>query len=234
MFGLPACAVFVATLHNVSIPRSEFCLFGHVRHLAALPANSCCFNSPLGILFVRTQRHPRARVVAEKFQFPARNSVCSDTSTCICTLPSPFVSIPRSEFCLFGRLRRKANPHSGAWFQFPARNSVCSDARRSGASYDDVNSFNSPLGILFVRTRAMSNGVRWFCPVSIPRSEFCLFGHVNRRAPCPATSSFNSPLGILFVRTARRNMARGRKPSFNSPLGILFVRTCICRMLILW
>ena len=38
-------------------------------------------------------------------------------------------------------------------FQFPARNSVCSDLNCSGKKMLGILCFNSPLGILFVRTR---------------------------------------------------------------------------------
>ena len=88
-------------------------------------------------------------------------------------------------------------------------------------------SFNSPLGILFVRT---SPFFLWIAPlrqVSIPRSEFCLFGLRDQPVQNPACRKrFNSPLGILFVRTRNHGAPWGvYLSSFNSPLGILFVRT---------
>ena len=64
-------------------------------------------------------------------------------------------------------------------------------------------SFNSPLGILFVRTT-----------MTFEQIVGLIFG-------------FNSPLGILFVRTSGLcRLRRHVTQCFNSPLGILFVRTC--------
>ena len=86
------------------------------------------------------------------------------------------VSIPRSEFCLFGPYTSMSMQTHGACF-------------------------NSPLGILFVRT-LFTGDKRWRGErVSIPRSEFCLFGPQITYASGKMTVSFNSPLGILFVRT---------------------------------
>ena len=63
----------------------------------------------------------------------------------------PRVSIPRSEFCLFGLDNVLTGWRRQELFQFPARNSVCSDLLFKRRHED----------LLFV---------------SIPRSEFCLFG----------------------------------------------------------
>jgi len=40
-----------------------------------------------------------------------------------------------------------------------------------------------------------------YIAVSIPRSEFWLFGHTNDWAYLVDPAGFNSPLGILVVRT---------------------------------
>ena len=62
--------------------------------------------------------------------------------------------------------------------------------------------------------------------VSIPRSEFWLFGLLAGRGVDDAMRGFNSPLGILVVRTINAEIAqRWLHRCFNSPLGILVVRT---------
>jgi len=118
------------------------------------------------------------------FQFPARNSGCSDKS--IRQHPHPqsgCVSIPRSEFWLFGQVVESKGT---------ARKRYC---------------FNSPLGILVVRTRIKKEGFQW------------------------AALRFNSPLGILVVRTKLLEAPQEHfSLCFNSPLGILVVRT-LCRRL---
>ena len=112
------------------------------------------------------------------FQFPIRNSVRSDSIVDIrIECPLNNVSIPHSEFCSFGP----------RWFFLLVVS---------------VESFNSPFGILFVRTL------------------FCVARN-SRHSPC-----FNSPFGILFVRTSRVVcICFWHSHSFNSPFGILFVRT---------
>jgi len=87
------------------------------------------------------------------------------------------VSIPRSEFWLFGQGEKELAE---------------SQAKR----------FNSPLGILVVRTANRAGKCGFPRKVSIPRSEFWLFGrqHVFR-ASLTEHCGFNSPLGILVVRT---------------------------------
>jgi len=65
-------------VREVSIPCSEFWLFRRHRHLAAVPA-STGFNSLFGILAVQTTRRPGpATSQPILFQFPVRNSGCSD------------------------------------------------------------------------------------------------------------------------------------------------------------
>ena len=54
LFGLPSRANRIYVNRKVSIPRSEFCLFGHETPEPPPPDLPVCFNSPLGILFVRT------------------------------------------------------------------------------------------------------------------------------------------------------------------------------------
>ena len=62
------------------------------------------------------------------FQFPARNSVCSDIACPPEGVRYIVVSIPRSEFCLFGPEELRFVVEDSIMFQFPARNSVCSDS----------------------------------------------------------------------------------------------------------
>ena len=111
-------------------------------------------------------------------------------------------------------------------FQFPARNSGCSDGLGECDHRAVLYGFNSPLGILVVRTARGSSACAARIWVSIPRSEFWLFGRQVAVSSHALNSGFNSPLGILVVRTYAfaRSPRLGRR-CFNSPLGILVVRT---------
>jgi len=119
------------------------------------------FNSPFGILFVRTYLTDLCQChKMSMFQFPIRNSVRSDATIYYMRRAYCAVSIPHSEFCSFGRIedcrvsRRAFNvsiPHSefcsfgpdieqSAYeeffaFQFPIRNSVRSDSRHLKQRY---------------------------------------------------------------------------------------------------
>jgi len=160
------------------------------------------FNSPLGILVVRTIQSGSYSNSLEMFQFPARNSGCSDpTRACgrrwiwAVSIPrsefwlfgpgsdepgttaTPQVSIPRSEFWLFGLRSRGLTNSKRRVFQFPARNSGCSDEMVGMIVIGLPCGFNSPLGILVVRT------------------------HGQAAADARHHNGFNSPLGILVVRT---------------------------------
>jgi len=137
-----------------------------------------------------------------------------------------FVSIPHSEFCSFGlgvvlpssRLGQLVSiPHSEfCSFGLPLAINI---RKRLKAC------FNSPFGILFVRTACASCRCPELPRVSIPHSEFCSFGLANDVQARPDRLSFNSPFGILFVRTCSSTARSSSLPSFNSPFGILFVRT---------
>jgi len=161
---------------HVSIPHSEFCSFGQA-YIQARRHPHTRFNSPFGILFVRTKCVPPDARTLNWFQFPIRNSVRSDEGLIFYHPVSHPVSIPHSEFCSFGRGQARgvsqkypgvSIPHSEfcsfglistkrirrkLWsFQFPIRNSVRSDdAVRFWLAWLRL-SFNSPFGILFVRT----------------------------------------------------------------------------------
>jgi len=185
------------------------------------------FNSPFGILFVRTSvlfrqialelpvsiphsefcsfglHGGRLRPAGyARFQFPIRNSVRSDIRVTLDEIMRKLVSIPHSEFCSFGPPTPFLLLSLIDAFQFPIRNSVRSDLSRRLACSVRCPCFNSPFGILFVRTR---------------QSPTPVHGSVIR---------FNSPFGILFVRTGGRcGCWLPSSASFNSPFGILFVRT---------
>ena len=230
--------------------RNSVCSDHQVAQVA--PPIICGFNSPLGILFVRTcsalPSAPGSTCVSIprsefclfglreklgphtkkwKFQFPARNSVCSDKSSSVPEMRTSPVSIPRSEFCLFGQKQHVLERvHADSFnsplgilfvrtlslrvqprlpsppFQFPARNSVCSDSSGSAPHLVEYDGFNSPLGILFVRTS---------CP-TVARTPAPWFQFPARNSVC----------SDLETRTRCREYL----PCFNSPLGILFVRTC--------
>ena len=86
------------------------------------------------------------------------------------------VSIPRSEFCLFGLTVLPAIILSFVQVSIP-RSEFCLFGQEIPSALTDVVwGFNSPLGILFVRTLIISMVSSFNAIVSIPRSEFCLFG----------------------------------------------------------
>ena len=124
-----------------------------------------------------------ARPGIGKFQFPARNSVCSDEMTEIWqTSHDDLFQFPaRNSVCSDLGGSGRARQQSGM-FQFPARNSVCSDISIPLPHWRLACSFNSPLGILFVRTRDLYCHLPHCKSVSIPRSEFCLFGLVKQQS----------------------------------------------------
>jgi len=142
--------------------------------------------------------------VSVGFQFPARNSGCSDHSGATRTI------------------RRAAQ------FQFPARNSGCSDKVSVSGGEKWRISFNSSLGILSVRTNQGASTFISGIGVSIPHSEFCLFGHAPRR--------YNNKIAIIvsiphsefcLFGPLSSMLSKATLSSFNSSLGILSVRTNI-------
>ena len=134
------------------------------------------FNSPLGILFVRTPAQTSRRVETEAFQFPARNSVCSDAVGGLGIGFGIQVSIPRSEFCLFGPKYIQDFQGYPVDVSIPRSEFCLFGLKLSGPTLVSRMRFNSPLGILFVRTELRDHVRRVNFDVSIPRSEFCLFG----------------------------------------------------------
>ena len=162
---------------EVSIPHSEFCSFGRP---AAHPRCRCwlSFNSPFGILFVRTvARRSRRGARGVSFNSPFGILFVRTSSIGIIARSLMRVSIPHSEFCSFGHVRgfkkhlvegTVSIPHSEFCsfgrkqdvpencgqlrFQFPIRNSVRSDTNAYAAGNVATWGFNSPFGILFVRT----------------------------------------------------------------------------------
>ena len=117
---MQAVSVFQFPIRN-SV-RSDWISISQIRE------DSQSFNSPFGILFVRTMRGLVMLGQVRRFQFPIRNSVRSD-------VPS-----------------RNAAARHPRLFQFPIRNSVRSDWISISQIREDSQSFNSPFGILFVRT----------------------------------------------------------------------------------
>ena len=137
------------------------------------------FNSPLGILVVRTRQCRYVQPgVPGCFNSPLGILVVRTTITASSRSIIACVSIPRSEFWLFGH-PRNARLQWGFLLVSIPRSEFWLFGRRSRRS------------MLCSR-----------CHVSIPRSEFWLFGLLC--APFSTTliiESFNSPLGILVVRT---------------------------------
>ena len=88
-------------------------------------------------------------------------------------------------------------------FQFLDRNSFGSDEALRGLGIEEANGFNSSIGILSVRTRAVIGVNPQKVGVSIPRSEFFRFGHNHIVRTAQQLRSFNSSIGILSVRTLR-------------------------------
>ena len=160
------------------------------------------FNSSVGILVVRTSSSLDLWARSPGFQFLGRNSGRSDLMQ---QFFDPYllaiVSIPRSEFWSFGRLRVIVNLRYSWRFQFLGRNSGRSDRGWRTDGHCIVGCFNSSVGILVVRTfyttaklPKPSGGFQFLgrnsgrsdvivniqqqaniC-VSIPRSEFWSFG----------------------------------------------------------
>ena len=247
-----------ATIHTI-------CAF--FRSMFQFPArNSVCSDALLAY----------AATMRRVFQFPARNSVCSDLCVSLLACGSPLVSIPRSEFCLFGRDTCRALQRFVIFVSIP-RSEFCLFGRVCGLPdlfrYTHVSiprsefclfgqftttggdtmtqGFNSPLGILFVRTRPHHCGSGLLRSVSIPRSEFCLFGQFNARTLLAADYLFQFPARNSVCSDRRSGLVRCPPEQFqfparnsvcsdfvfcplcraeivtcfNSPLGILFVRT---------
>ena len=134
----------------VSIPRSGFCVFGPFQARLQPPVGER-FNPSVGILCFRTTTRACTTSRTRWFQSLGRDSVFSDDSVIIDWGQNGMVSIPRSGFCVFGRLLPLPR-------HYP------------------ITSFNPSVGILCFRT--INVDARRACPspVSIPRSGFCVFG----------------------------------------------------------
>jgi len=135
---------------DVSIPHSEFCSFGRAKRDGVSSSSTVSIPHSEFCSFGPCRRGSRFSRSA-RFQFPIRNSVRSDFASDRGGDSQNFVSIPHSEFCSFGQ----------PGFFVINNNKAC---------------FNSPFGILFVRT-------------------------LCRPSRCRSSPGFNSPFGILFVRT---------------------------------
>jgi len=188
------------------------------------------------------------------FQFPIRNSVRSDQFEFRWRGTRwGLVSIPHSEFCSFGRLASTAFGSASGRFQFPIRNSVRSDQGRREDAERLRSCFNSPFGILFVRTFVVLVRFSPVIGVSIPHSEFCSFGlpralkkqNQQEQFQFPIRNSVRSDPGLSYDEEMLDYVSIPHSEfcsfgpavewafntdthSFNSPFGILFVRT-VCR-----
>jgi len=119
------------------------------------------------------------------------------------------VSIPRSEFWLFGLLEYAMVAYErNELFQFPARNSGCSDVKSSSEIGLLLLCFNSPLGILVVRTKHTDCQSVYIFDVSIPRSEFWLFGRNKSMGPYFGSENVSIPRSEFWL-FGRRTSVRG-------------------------
>ena len=135
------------------------------------------------------------------FQFPIRNSVRSDSSRGHWNACTRHVSIPHSEFCSFGLVGNRSCANGLPTFQFPIRNSVRSDNRRFPQWKGDRFGFNSPFGILFVRTNEGGEGQMSEIMFQFPIRNSVRSDNCKRPQGLQRRQGFNSPFGILFVRT---------------------------------
>jgi len=87
-------------------------------------------------------------------------------------------------------------------FQFPIRNSVRSDQGGRGQDPSVRQCFNSPFGILFVRTTNSCAARPSKLMFQFPIRNSVRSDSLRGRDGVPLVACFNSPFGILFVRTA--------------------------------
>ena len=153
LFGQDCCHPLHLLVRNVSIPHSEFCLFGHD-----------VATSPLA-------NYGQVSIPHSEFcLFGPLETGVTECGHCA-------VSIPHSEFCLFGQQLQAQFVQPAPTFQFLTRNSVCSDiitTYRHGGKYEfQFLTRNSVCSDIDRRRRSLSRH-----KVSIPHSEFCLFGRL--------------------------------------------------------
>jgi len=250
-FGPHCSPSYQSQMMIVSIPHSEFCSFGPGVNLAGVNLAGG-FNSPFGILFVRTSRMALVVAVSRTFQFPIRNSVRSDPASLRrSSNREPYVSIPHSEFCSFGLDGPICEWCHDALFQFPIRNSVRSDFCLDTRIDRGPGMFQFPIRNSVRSDVLLEVEVRYDRFVSIPHSEFCSFGPTGVESTTGVGSTFQFPirnsvrsdlmlLGLLLVilivsiphsefcsfgLTGAVIFRLIAICSFNSPFGILFVRT---------
>ena len=196
-----------------------------------LGGKSCkrtCFNSSIGIQCVRT--------------------------TCGLWRTSYYlqVSIPQSEFSVFGLALDSYWQYRNGWFQFLNRNSVCSDGVKWYTSgwawrlFQFLNR-NSVCSDWHTHRRrgAFSDWFQFLNRNSVC-SDFAAYGthsiqhrqfqFLNRNSVCSdsqpdvyhltSRTSFNSSIGIQCVRTPSPQVLAPLPGCFNSSIGIQCVRTC--------
>jgi len=115
------------------------------------------------------------------------------------------VSIPHSEFCSFGRVAAPKIALVGNIVSIPHSEFCSFGLLQEYMRMPKDMSFNSPFGILFVRTQPHVLDWKAVATVSIPHSEFCSFGRFISFGSLRSLLCFNSPFGILFVRTPQDN-----------------------------
>ena len=182
-------------ISRVSIPHSEFCSFG-LPGRAAGAGGHPCFNSPFGILFVRTCWRCWENDASSLVSIP-------HSEFCSFGLPAPpvsmpvitRVSIPHSEFCSFGPYGKKSVINNFGDVSIP-HSEFCSFGRKRAVSgMFTLCSFNSPFGILFVRTSSYS--IRLFSKP--PTFQFPIRNSVRSDSPvekfiAAASAPFQFPI----------------------------------------
>ena len=94
----------IVTLYRVSIPRSGFWVFKR-RYLVDVGHEPACFNPSVGILGVQAFQPRNSPAAMGQFQSLGRDSGCSSLGTRDAAAGRSGVSIPRSGFWVFKRLR---------------------------------------------------------------------------------------------------------------------------------
>jgi len=170
----------------------------------------------------------KTRRVHSEFQFPVRNSGCSDLSMIVSACVIVVFQFPvRNSGCSDRLSWAKRDRCRVRVFQFPVRNSGCSDIRLFLSLIQLRLCFNSLFGILAVQTS--------FLPV-IPALNF-RFQFPVRNSGC--SDAFGPFYGLAVclsfqfpVRNSGCSDAKSKAPprrwilcSFNSLFGILAVQT---------
>ncbi len=160
------------------------------------------FNSLVGIRSVQRPSSLRGGGSRKLFQFPGRNSVCSERTRPSATVPTSAFQFPgRNSVCSEEEAPLSVRICSSV-FQFPGRNSVCSEPYLAGRD-----------------TARMAE-------VSIPWSEFGLFRGSPPCAPSSACSRFQFPgRNSVCSESPLPDHVLGNLRRFNSLVGIRSVQS---------